>query len=144
LLTIDGGGFGLEAGIESTDLVLVFKTAGSVDRMLKGRLTLGTDVSVAAGPIGREAEIAGDGRLLPEIFSYSRSRGLFAGLALEGARLCVDGRAEESFYGLRGCRPEDVLAGRGAHVAAAENLKAELTRLTSPPPPAPPVLLVPR
>ena len=89
-ITLSGGGLGVEAGFESTDLVLVFKTEGSLDHILKGKgtLTLGADVTVAAGPIGREAEAATDRLLKAEVFSYSRSRGLFAGLSLEGDTAC--------------------------------------------------------
>jgi lipid-binding SYLF domain-containing protein len=147
-VTLDGGGFGLQAGIQSTDLVLVFKTRHSVNRMLEGKLTLGSDVSVAAGPLGREAEMGTDGRLLPEVCSYSRSRGLFVGASLEGVRLQVDGRANEAFYGVHDCRPEDVLGWHGAAFPAVEALKGELVRvgggvMVVPPvivPPPPPVI----
>jgi lipid-binding SYLF domain-containing protein len=98
-LTITGGSFGLQAGAQSTDLILLFKTRASVDRILKGKdkLTLGADVAVAAGPIGRQAEAATDAQLRAEIYSYSRTRGLFAGLALEGAGLHVDSAAMEAY-----------------------------------------------
>ena len=162
-VTLDGAGFGLQAGIQSTDLVLVFKTKGSVDRILKGKLTLGSDVSVAAGPVGREAQAATDGTFISEIYSYSRSRGLFVGASLEGVRLRVDGRANEEFYGIHGCRPEDVLGWHGAAFPAVEALKGELLHVSGgvmvappvigpPPPPvigpppavmAPPVIVVP-
>ena len=74
-VTVDGGGIGLQAGVESTDLVLVFKSGRSLDRILKGKgkLTLGGDLSVAAGPIGREAEAATDGRFMADVFTYSRA-----------------------------------------------------------------------
>jgi lipid-binding SYLF domain-containing protein len=143
-VTLSGGGVGLQAGIQSTDVILVFKTGHSLDRVLrgKGKLVLGGDVSVAAGPVGREAEAATDALLKAEIFSYSRSRGLFAGVALQGAALLVDHGANEAVYGCRGGRAADVLAHRGH--AAVEGLKKELTRLTTPPPPPPPVILVPQ
>jgi lipid-binding SYLF domain-containing protein len=139
-LTLGGVGIGWQAGFESTDLVLVFKTARGLDRLLhgKGKLTLGADVSVAAGPIGREAEAATDALLRAEIFTYSRSRGLFAGVALEGAGLRADPRANEAFYGLHG-GAAPVLARR--EVAAVEALKGWLTALSAPP--AAPVLVVP-
>jgi lipid-binding SYLF domain-containing protein len=135
-ITLGGGGVGGQIGVESTDLVLIFKTKASLDRILrgKGKLTLGGDLSVAAGPVGREAAAATDGRLKAEIYTYSRSRGLFAGVSLEGAALLVDHRANEAFYGLRGCRPEDVLARRIAAVPALESLKAQLSWLAGPPP----------
>jgi lipid-binding SYLF domain-containing protein len=144
-IALGGGGIGGQLGVESTDLVLVFKTKASLDRILrgKGKLTLGGDVSVAAGPLGREAAAATDGRLKAEIYTYSRSRGLFAGVSLEGAALVIDHRANEAFYGLRGCRPEDALARRLAVVPALEALKAQLSWLAGPPPVPPPAVIVP-
>ena len=117
-ITLGGVGIGWQAGVESTDVVLVFRTAHSLDRFLKGKgkLTLGGDVSVAIGPVGREAEAATDARLRAEIFSYSRSRGLFAGVSVQGAVLRVNPRANEAFYDLRGGRPVRALA---AHEVAA-------------------------
>jgi lipid-binding SYLF domain-containing protein len=138
-VTLDGGGIGLQAGVQSTELVLVFKTKSSVDRILKGKLTLGSDVAVSVGPVGREAEAATDGRLIADIYSYSRSRGLFVGASLEGVRLKVDDHANEDFYNLRGCRPEDVLNHRGPAIPSVEALKAELEHIG-----APPAVIVPR
>jgi lipid-binding SYLF domain-containing protein len=142
-VSIEGGGVGLEAGVEATDLVLVFKSAGSLDHILrgKGRLTLGSDAAVAAGPIGRDAEVATDRRLKPDVFSYSHSRGLFAGLSVAGSRVTVDGRANDAFYGLRSCCPGDVLAHHGVAVAAVATLQMTLTSLSGPP--GPPVILTP-
>lgn len=84
-ITLGGGSVGWQIGIQSTDLVLIFKTGPSLDRILRGqgKLTLGGDIAVAAGPVGRQAEAATDGLLRAEIYSYSRSRGLFAGISLE-------------------------------------------------------------
>jgi lipid-binding SYLF domain-containing protein len=142
-VTIEGGGVGLEAGVEAIDLVLVFKSPASLDRVLKGKgkLTLGTDASVAAGPLGRDAEVATDKLLKADVYSYSRSRGLFAGVALDGAKLKVDGKANEGFYNVRGFRPEDVMTRRFAAVPAVEALKAELNVLSGRPMPAPPVVI---
>jgi lipid-binding SYLF domain-containing protein len=139
---LEGFGVGGEAGIESTDLVLVFKTRTGLDHMLNGRekLTLGTDAAVAAGPIGKEAEVAVRGRKV-EIFSYSRSRGLFAGVSVEGAGLKIDREANESFYGIRGGHPAEVIAHRG--IPAAEGVRTEVSRLIAPPPPPPPPPLPP-
>jgi lipid-binding SYLF domain-containing protein len=98
-LTITGGSFGLQAGAQSTDLILLFKTRASVERILRGKdkVTLGLDLAVAAGPVGRQAEAATDAQLRAEIYSYSRARGLFAGLALEGAALHIDSTATEVY-----------------------------------------------
>jgi lipid-binding SYLF domain-containing protein len=143
-VTLAGGGLGWKAGIQATDLVLVFKTSNSMDRIVegKGKVTLGGDVGVAAGPVGRQAGAATDGQLKAEIYSYSRSRGLFAGVSLEGAGLLADVEANEAFYGLRGGRPADVLALRGVPIpAAAEDLKGQLTKMAMPP--TPPVIVWP-
>src|SRR5690606_33476639 len=80
------------------DVVLVFRTPRSVSGLMNGKLTLGADASVAAGPVGRQAAAATDASLRSEIYSYSRSRGLFAGLALDGSVIHVDGVANHAFY----------------------------------------------
>jgi lipid-binding SYLF domain-containing protein len=142
-ITLVGGGIGWQIGVQSTDVVLVFKTRASLDRILsgQGKITLGADVAVAAGPVGRQAEAATDGQLRAEIYSYSRSRGLFAGVSLEGAGILINCDADEAFYGLRGGHPADIMAVRGAP-PAAENLKSQLARMSTPwvPPSPPPVL----
>jgi lipid-binding SYLF domain-containing protein len=141
-VTLSGAGIGGQAGIEATDLVLVFKTQPSLDRAMRGKLTLGQDAAIAAGPIGRDAMAATDGRLLKaEIYSYSRSHGLFAGISIEGSHLRIDNHANKIFYGLREGRPGEVLAYRGTHFAAVENLRSQLALLSGPP--LPPAVLVP-
>ena len=90
---------GLQAGVESADVVLVFRTRKSLDRLLegKGKVTLGGDAAVAAGPVGRMAAAATDARLEAEILSYSRARGLFAGVALDGAVIRADAEANREY-----------------------------------------------
>jgi lipid-binding SYLF domain-containing protein len=97
-ITLSGGSIGWQVGVQSTDVVLVFKTRRGLERMRKGKLTLGADVAIAAGPVGRQAEAATDGRLESEIYSYSRSRGLFAGLSIEGGVLLLDPAATAAYY----------------------------------------------
>jgi lipid-binding SYLF domain-containing protein len=98
-LTLGGASVGFQVGVEVTDVVLVFKNRKGLDRLLDGKtkLTLGTDASVAAGPIGRKASVSTDGALKSEIWSYSRSRGLFAGVALDGAVLVADTDKNDTF-----------------------------------------------
>jgi lipid-binding SYLF domain-containing protein len=110
-LTITGGSFGFQAGLQSTDVVLVFSTARGVDSIVHGKFTLGADASVAAGPVGRTAEASTDERLKAEIYSYSRARGLFAGIALDGAALQIDDRSNEAIYG-RDATPRAIFEGR--------------------------------
>jgi lipid-binding SYLF domain-containing protein len=142
-VTLAGGGFGWQAGIQSTDLVLIFKTEKTLERILRGKskLTLGGDASIAAGPVGREAEAATDLWLKAEVYSYSRSRGLFAGVALKGDGLLPDCDANETFYRIREGRPEEVLAFRGPVPVAVQRLKEHLVGLSAPP--APPVVVFP-
>ncbi len=93
-ITLTGGSLGWQIGVQSTDVILVFKTRKSVDGLMGGKFTLGADASVAAGPVGRHAEAATDVQLKAEVYAYSRSRGLFAGIALEGSALQVGGRLQ--------------------------------------------------
>jgi len=96
-----GGSFGLQAGAQKTDLILVFQTQRGLDRFIKGRdkMTLGVDVGVAAGPAGKRFEAGTDVALRSEILSYSNSRGVFAGVSAEGGTLQVDWRANMAYYG---------------------------------------------
>ena len=107
-IKITGGSVGWQAGVQSTDIILVFKTRKGVDGIENGRLTLGADASVAAGPIGRHTSIATDIEFKAEVYSYSRSRGLFAGVALEGAGVTMDRKANAAFYGSSGMTPERI------------------------------------
>src|SRR3954468_13351741 len=99
-VTITGGSVGWQIGAQASDFVLVFKTQKSVEGLLRGTFTLGADAAIAAGPVGRRAGAATDAELKAEIYSYSRSRGLFAGISLEGSALQVDDRANASYYGV--------------------------------------------
>jgi lipid-binding SYLF domain-containing protein len=141
-----GGSVGWQIGVQSTDVVLVFKTRNGLNRILNGKskVTLGGDIAIAAGPVGRQAEAGTDGRLKAEIFSYSRSRGLFAGLSLEGAGIWADHEANERFYRIAGGQTAAVQALPAVPQPAAA-LKAVVGSLTAPPPPAmrSPVQLVP-
>lgn len=110
-ISLAGGSFGFQAGVQSSDIVLVFRTRRGVDNIVNGKFTLGADAAVAAGPIGRTAQIHTDGRLEAEIFSYSRARGLFAGIALDGAVIAIDQRANRRVYG-RDVTARMILEGR--------------------------------
>lgn len=110
-ITIAGGSVGFQAGLQSTDVVLVFSSARGVDSIVHGKFTLGADASVAAGPVGRTASAATDEGLKAEIYSYSRARGLFAGVALDGAVLSIDDRSNEAIYG-RDTTPRAIFEGR--------------------------------
>jgi lipid-binding SYLF domain-containing protein len=98
-VNLGGGSLGLQIGAQSTDIVLVFRTARSVENLYRGKMTLGGDISVAAGPMGRSSSAATDITLRAEVLSYSRNRGLFAGLSVEGAVLGIDRDGNRSYYG---------------------------------------------
>lgn len=97
-VNLTGGSFGFQWGIQSTDVVLVFTSQRSIDKITSGKLTLGADASVAAGPVGRQAAAATDPTFHSEVYSYSRSRGLFAGIALSGSAITIDNSADSRFY----------------------------------------------
>lgn len=107
-ITLTGGSVGWQVGAESTDVILVFKTRMGVDGISNGKLTLGANASVAAGPIGRHTAVATDIGFKAEVYSYSRSRGLFAGIALEGAGVTMDRKANAAFYGSASMTPEKI------------------------------------
>jgi len=107
-VTLTGGSVGWQVGAESTDIILVFKTRKGVDGIANGKLTLGANASVAAGPVGRHTSVATDIEFKAEVYSYSRSRGLFAGIALEGAGITMDRKANAAFYGSTGMTPEKI------------------------------------
>jgi len=96
--SIAGGSFGFQIGGQSTDLILVIRNERGLKGLLRSEFTLGGDASVAAGPVGRKAEAAVDISLKAEIYAYSRSRGLFAGLSLEGAKLNSLEKMNKSYY----------------------------------------------
>ena len=103
-----GASFGLQAGVQSADVILVFRSERGVDSIVNGKITLGADAGIAAGPVGRNAAAATDGELKAEIWSWSRARGLFAGVALDGAVLSIDNGANRTAYG-EGSTPRGIL-----------------------------------
>jgi SH3 domain-containing YSC84-like protein 1 len=109
-LNVGGASFGLQIGAESTDYVMLFMTPESARSLLESNVKLGGSVSVAAGPIGREAEAATDAKMNAQILSYSRSKGLFAGMALEGAVIETANKDMQDVYG-EGATSKSVLFG---------------------------------
>ena len=98
-IEIGGGSFGLQIGVEATDVIMVFTNRKGIEPLLKGKLKIGADASATAGPVGRKAEVGTDILLKSAIYSYSRSKGLFAGIALDGAVLQLDDSANKAVYG---------------------------------------------
>jgi lipid-binding SYLF domain-containing protein len=97
-ITLTGGNVGWQVGVQSTDVVLVFKTKKSVQGLLSGRIALGADAAVAAGPIGRQGAAATDSALGAQIYSYSRSRGLFAGVSIDGSVIRTNTMSNANYY----------------------------------------------
>ncbi len=116
-VSITGGSFGFQIGAQSTDFVLVFANRPAADRLLGDKFTLGADASVSAGPVGKTAEAGTDVTLRTEIYAYSRSRGLFAGVSLEGASLATDLEANEDAYG-EPLGPEELLLNDSGRLPA--------------------------
>jgi lipid-binding SYLF domain-containing protein len=97
-ISMTGGSVGFQIGVQRADIILVFKNKKSVNTITGGTFTLGADAGVAAGPVGRKAEASTDIRFEAEIYSYSKSKGLFAGISIEGASLSIDTDANAKFY----------------------------------------------
>jgi lipid-binding SYLF domain-containing protein len=111
MVSLTGGNIGWQIGVQSTDIVLVFTTAKGVEGIADGKLTLGADASVAAGPVGRAASAATDQNFSAEVYSYSRNRGLFAGVALDGSILNIDSKSNKGLYG-QSAPASDIIARR--------------------------------
>jgi lipid-binding SYLF domain-containing protein len=137
-ITLTGGSFGFQAGVQRTDVVLVFKSRRGVDNIANGKLTLGADASIAAGPVGRTVEGATDIRFQAEIVSYSRARGIFAGVSFAGSGVTMDRRANAAFYSSPSMTPEKIFASSPNIAPAIANrfvqvLTAQTTRLARAP-----------
>jgi lipid-binding SYLF domain-containing protein len=130
-ISMGGGSFGFQIGAQSTDIVLIFRDQRSIDNIFNGKLTLGGDASAAAGPVGRQTSAATDGRFNAEIFSYSRNRGLFAGVSLEGAWINMDKNSNEIYYG-NGMSPQQILAAENMPTPLAAGQLVDLVAATAP------------
>ena len=130
MFTVGGANFGFQLGGQATDFVLVVMNAKGAQKLLQSRSKLGADASAAAGPVGRTAEGATDVQMEAEILTYSRARGLFAGLSLEGQIVKQDNDANERLYGHK-VDPKDILFRGSVHPpAAAKALDAALTKFS--------------
>ncbi len=109
---LSGGSLGFQAGASATDIVLVFTNPDGVKPLLRGKLKLGADATLAAGPVGRSAEAGTDITLKAAVYSYSRTKGVFAGIALDGAVLSIDDDANREVYGAKLSGQDILLNGR--------------------------------
>jgi lipid-binding SYLF domain-containing protein len=112
MMASSGGSFGLQLGGESTDFVILVLNDGGARAMMKNKLKLGADASIAAGPVGRTAEASTSGTMKAQMLSYSRSQGVFGGVSLSGATLRPDGDGNKNLYGEK-VSAEQIVSGQG-------------------------------
>ncbi len=131
-VTLGGGSFGFQFGVQSSDVVLILMSRKSVEGISGGKVTLGADASVAAGPLGRSASANTDATLKAQVLSYARSEGLFFGVALDGSVISVDDKSNASAYGVPDVYASQILEGKiTSPPQAAVEFKAALTRATA-------------
>jgi lipid-binding SYLF domain-containing protein len=131
-IEIGGGSFGLQIGVQANDVVLVFTDEDGLKGILKGKLKLGADASAAAGPVGRKAEVGTDVLLRSAVFAYSRSKGLFAGISLDGSVISIDDSANRKIYG-KNVTGEQILLGKAVQTNTTVGPFVEALQKFSPP-----------
>jgi SH3 domain-containing YSC84-like protein 1 len=124
-MAVEGGSVGFQIGLSETDIVLLVMNDGGMRHLLSDKFTIGGEATAAAGPIGRDASAETDAMMNAEMLSYSRSRGLFAGISLEGATLRPDGDANRELYG-RDATNREILTGDVHAPAAARHFERAL------------------
>jgi SH3 domain-containing YSC84-like protein 1 len=128
MFTLGAGSFGFQIGAKATDVVFIVMNHAGARKLVQDSIKLGADISVAAGPVGRSAEGATDVQLHAEILSYSRARGLFAGVSLEGAVMKQDRDDNKDLYGRRVSAKQILIDGEVAVPSAAEPLDRTLAK----------------
>jgi lipid-binding SYLF domain-containing protein len=124
---IEGGSVGFQIGGSETDVVMLVMNEGAIPKLLSSKFTIGADASATAGPVGRTASAATDVQMRAQLLTYSRARGLFAGISLEGATLRPDDDANKDLYG-RQLSNGDIVQGSILPPSAAAGLLAELNK----------------
>jgi lipid-binding SYLF domain-containing protein len=127
-VTLTGGSIGAQIGVQSVDLILVFKHKGALARVKNGDVTIGGDLAASAGPVGRAASASTDYKFEAEVYSYSRSRGLFAGITINGSSLAIDKDANHDYYG-EGTSASDIFETTRSNTVAVKHLKETLASL---------------
>ncbi len=127
---VEGGSFGLQIGGAESDVIMLVMNKRGMDRLQSSKFTLGADATAAAGPVGRNAQADTDATLRAEILTWSRSRGLFGGISLQGATLRPDQGVNRALYG-KNLDNRTILTGNTAPPAAAANLLSLLNRYSS-------------
>ncbi|PYU14954.1 MAG: hypothetical protein DMG29_08305 [Acidobacteria bacterium] len=128
MIALEGGSFGLQLGGDATDFVLLVMNQRGAESIMSSKVKLGAEAAAAAGPKGRDASAATDAAMRAEILTYSRSRGLFAGISLEGSTLRPDGDANQHLYGRKIKAQEIIREGKAAAPAPAKELIALLNQ----------------
>ncbi len=128
MFALEGGSFGFQIGAQATDFVLLVMNESGAKSVMSSKVKLGADASIAAGPVGRAASAETDIVMKAEILSYSRSKGLFAGLSLEGSTMRSDDGGNKSLYGKELSAKEIVREGKVAPPASAQGLLAILRK----------------
>jgi lipid-binding SYLF domain-containing protein len=126
MMQSSGGSFGLQAGGQATDFVVLVMNDKGARALMKGKAKLGADASVAAGPVGRDAEASTNAAMSAEMLSYSRAQGVFAGVSLSGTSLGPDGGANEKLYGKKVTATEIISGAAGPSPDSAKTLLAVL------------------
>jgi SH3 domain-containing YSC84-like protein 1 len=129
-IKVEGGSLGLQIGGEGTDVVMLVMNDRGVNQLMKSKFTLGADASIAGGPVGRESSAQTDASMSAEIYSWSRSKGLFAGIALKGATLRPDEDANRELYG-RKLTTREIIHTDMQPPAAASGLMAALNEFSN-------------
>lgn len=124
---VEGGSVGFQIGGSETDVVMLVMNEGSIDKLLSSKFTIGADASVAAGPVGRTSSGETDAQLHAELLSYSRTRGVFAGVSLQGATMRPDDDANKDMYG-KAMSNQDIVHGTVAAPGIAGRLMAQLNQ----------------
>ena len=127
-LTLTGGSFGLQIGGQAADIILVINGDRGLDNLVSNQFKIGADASVAAGPVGRDAQAATDIQLRAQILSYSRARGLFAGVTINGSTIRQDQDANQRFYGKRLTTRQIVFDGLAGAPPPVAEWKAALVK----------------
>ena len=131
-LTITGGSFGAQIGGQAVDLVLVIQNRRGLEQLVSNQFKIGADASVAAGPVGRDASASTDVQMRAQILSYSRTRGIFAGLTFNGSTIGQDRDANERFYGTAYRTGQIVFEGKGGAPAPVAEWHTALQRAARP------------
>ena len=129
-INLTGGSFGLQMGVQSADVLLVFTSRASIDGIVGGKVTLGADASVAAGPVGRQTAAGTDVGFTAQVYSYSRTKGLFAGVALDGSAITIDSKSNSAYYNRADVLASEIIAENGfTPTEAGQTFVATLDRM---------------